>query len=170
MSDKIEAAWKEYLNSIGVGHNIPVGEQFTAGYLSGQQSAWQLPEVRAEDLLPDQYYLAFWKEANRLVPVQTNLTSPVTFISMGDLEIPYSDVSKFFGPLPMPGEGEGMEEIQCKNCRFMVMISRGFGECRRFPPIVKPHTGCTAFPKMADHEWCGEFKPHQVPTTSGEEE
>lgn len=103
MSDKIEAAWKEYLGKIGVGHNIPAGEQFTAGFLSGQQSAWQLPEVRADDLEPDRYYWAFWKEANDFIPVQTNLTTPVTFISLGDLEIPFSDVSKFLGPLPLEG-------------------------------------------------------------------
>lgn len=66
----------------------------------------------------------------------------------------------------------------CENCRFFRHGSEGgFGECRRRPPVLLSHAlgkkhdtfeeemfFRTAFPVLADTDWCGEWAPGEFPT------
>lgn len=48
----------------------------------------------------------------------------------------------------------------CGKCRFYDPQGRN---CRRFPPQVweTVDSGGSAFPRVEEEEWCGEFKPEE---------
>lgn len=59
------------------------------------------------------------------------------------------------------------EALTCGNCRHYLWAGplAGWGECRRFPPVLQPVTTANAgderertkFPKVTKYDWCGEF-------------
>lgn len=41
----------------------------------------------------------------------------------------------------------------CRDCRFYWWEERKGGRCRRYPPSIDG-----ALPKVAEHDWCGEWR------------
>lgn len=63
-----------------------------------------------------------------------------------------------------------LKPVSCGNCHFYDDDGDGSGEgvCMRYPPVVVHDAETMAetwWPDVDDTDWCGEFKPKELPPT-----
>lgn len=107
---RAEEAWREYIEPMPDFQRLRRdGPSFLAGYTRGRADAWQLPEVRAEELEEGKYYFAQWgkdeDENWTVIRVSKWREGNIALWITGDeCEVDVCYFQRFRGPLPLGGE------------------------------------------------------------------